>query len=126
MHTTKPWTSGSTSSSSDPRRRWPSRQPTSGKPSPSPTEPTEEPREQESSMGQFIFQITDPAPGAVKSRILTVSGFWRNSPEPPHLPAHQVAGVRVQFGPGGPVVDATKPPGGALGTWTATGTLRPS
>jgi hypothetical protein len=71
-------------------------------------------------------RIPRPRPVATKSRVITVSGVARNSPLPLHLPSHQVAGVRVEFGPGGPVVAATEPQGGAFGTWTASGRLAPS
>ena len=74
-------------------------------------------------MGAFDFRITDPpAPGTLKSRVVSVSGVARTLPGP--LPSHKVDGVRVQFGPGGPVVLATRTL--PAGLWAATGTLPPS
>src|SRR5690349_6152833 len=80
-------------------------------------------------MAHLDFRITDPnptAPPVTTSRVVSVSGVARavKDPTEPALPAIAIEGVRVEFGPGGPVVSAAR--SAQSGVWTASGTLAPT
>jgi hypothetical protein len=80
-------------------------------------------------MAHLDFRFTDPdptVPPVTTSRVVSVSGVARavRGPTEPALPGIAVEGVRVEFGPGGPVVAAAR--SAQSGVWTASGTLSPS
>jgi hypothetical protein len=69
------------------------------------------------------YPVTGPAAGAVVGRSITVSGVARVvEADSGKLLVINISGVQVEFGAGGPVLDAQL----ANGAWSCTGSLLPS